>query len=137
MNGQDINVKDPESLREVEISKAASTTLSVYLVNGLHHRFWERPTVADTGHATIADNIKANKTKWLLTRFEKLHEPFINSEALHFFEECSRNKTFITPRLATTLPDRHGQEPGEHFTRTPFWWTQVKSRLEFNILSTD
>lgn len=32
---------------------------SWYLGHGLHHRLWERATVAYTGHATIADNLKA------------------------------------------------------------------------------
>lgn len=43
-------------------------TESLYLSYGLHHRLWQRPTVAYTGHATIADNLKANKTKWLFTK---------------------------------------------------------------------
>lgn len=36
-------------------------TASWYLSYGLHHRLWQRPTVAYTGHATIANNLKANR----------------------------------------------------------------------------
>lgn len=39
----------------------ALETASWYLGHGLHHRLWERTTVADTGHATIADNLKADR----------------------------------------------------------------------------
>lgn len=35
-------------------------TASWYLSYGLHHRLWERTAVAYTGHATIANNLKAN-----------------------------------------------------------------------------
>lgn len=36
-------------------------TVPWYLGYGLHHRLWEGPTVAYTGHATIANNLKANE----------------------------------------------------------------------------
>ncbi len=51
--------------REVEAA-------SWYLGYGLHHRFWEWPTVAYTGHATIANNLKANrKDKMMVYKVEK------------------------------------------------------------------
>ena len=77
-------IKKKWSRKEVKWYSRDVAAASWYLVYGLHHRLWERPTVAYTGHATIANNLKANgKDKMIVYKRLKISSKSFRSTSVH------------------------------------------------------